>query len=769
VIEHFRIHLPIVPLMVMAFGIPALLTAANTVTCAASVPASRQIRHEGMTELIGDLVLSCTGGTAPASGSAISTVDITVALDTNVTSRLLGATGNTTASEALLLIDEPGGSQPPPAPGFGSAAPAILCSSPLGAVPAGCVEYARAVQVNGSPVQVAASSSTGTVNPGANVFQGVVSANQVTFRGIPILAPAAGSTRVLRITNVRANAAGLPGGATAPFSLMATVSSSDTAAVSMTGPKQTAAVVQPGLTATVRDATNSGALAAGGAAISQCTGSNSPVPVAMLRFSENFNSAFLARVAPTSNYMGQSGSPAQNIPGSIYNSESGFVLPAASNNGAVAGLTDYGTRLKAVFSNIPAGIRLFVSVTNLASNTSSPSTVAPAGNSTSSYAALIQGETFTDTNGVPPLTVSSAGVNGTPPTTGVAELLVVNGSATAVWEVINTNPAALENLQFGVWQQFTANAGANSPPPGTATVNLDFAPTFSDSAASAPSGSLPLVRFSDTPSPANLFTVTACQTGCTYTLSGNTSYPGAAASGSVAVTASGGSSCAWTASSAVNWVVITAGATGTGNGNVQFNILANPNNATRSATLTIAGQSFTLTQGAPEQSNLHHHPVFLCRLHNPGPNRNLHRYGQPLHGDWKRDLQRRRHSTQHRDSEFRNRHIRNIEPYCRQPLRNRLVQRGHRLQPEHLRSRHRDHHRRERHPDRRHGRSPQPGRCGPAGYAERHRRPHYRHREHHVQGRYNDSWQCSHEQWRRSLGNFQPHPGQPHPHGILRW
>jgi len=434
-----------------------------------------------MTELIGDIVLSCTGGAGQPTGTAIATVDITVSLNTNVTSRLMGAIGGGNASEALLLLDEPGSGQPSTVPGFGPAAPQILCSSPLGAVAGGCVEYARDVPVNGVTVQVPGNSSTGAINPGANVFQGVVSASQVTFHGVPILAPAAGYARGIRITNVRSNAAGLPGGGSGLPALTATITTSGSVTVNVTNPVQVVGSVQRGLTGSIRDANNSGSLASGGAGFSQCAGGASPVPVAMLRFIENFGTAFVTRVAPTSAYSGQSGTPVQNVPGSVYNSESAFVFPAASASGVVAGLADYGTRLKASFNNIPAGVRIFVSVTNLASNTSSASTSAPTGNSTSSYAVLILGESAVDTGGFPPAAIPTTSVNGSPPATGLAELPVVNGAATAVWEVINANPSAPDAFQFGVWQQFPANGAA----PGTATVSLSFAPTFPTNAAAA--------------------------------------------------------------------------------------------------------------------------------------------------------------------------------------------------------------------------------------------------------------------------------------------
>ena len=64
--------------------------------------------------------------------------------------------------------------------------------------------------------------------------------------------------------------------------------------------------------------------------------------------------------------------------------------------------------------------------------------------------------------------------------------------------------------------------------------------------------------------------------------------------GTVAVTAAGG--CAWTATSNVSWITITAGASGSGNGTVQFIVDPNTTGAGRAGTLTIGGQTFTLTQ-----------------------------------------------------------------------------------------------------------------------------------------------------------------------------
>jgi hypothetical protein len=81
---------------------------------------------------------------------------------------------------------------------------------------------------------------------------------------------------------------------------------------------------------------------------------------------------------------------------------------------------------------------------------------------------------------------------------------------------------------------------------------------------------------------------------CSYALgaSGTTM---AAAGGTGNVTVTAGSGCAWTATSGAAWVTITSGASGNGNGTVGFSVQQN-SGAQRTATLTIAGLSYTITQ-----------------------------------------------------------------------------------------------------------------------------------------------------------------------------
>jgi hypothetical protein len=81
---------------------------------------------------------------------------------------------------------------------------------------------------------------------------------------------------------------------------------------------------------------------------------------------------------------------------------------------------------------------------------------------------------------------------------------------------------------------------------------------------------------------------------CTY-LVGSSNAVIAATGGTGTVAVSAGTGCAWTASSNAAWVTVTSGASGSANGSVTFSVAANTGDA-RSGTLTIAGQSFTVTQ-----------------------------------------------------------------------------------------------------------------------------------------------------------------------------
>jgi hypothetical protein len=466
----------------------------STLSCATNVSVTPTLRAEGYTEQTGDITLICSGGVNPATGN-VPQANFQIFLNTAVTSRLLPVSNvSNNISEALLLIDEPGSGLP------GAPTVQTLCSTPT----TGCT----------API------ATPTY---PNVYQGIVSGNSVTFFGVPVLAPGTTSNRVFRITNIRANASALGGGSVTP--VVASISISGATSLLITNPTPTVGFVQNGLSATAASATGQ----------NQCN-SATRAAVNILTFTELFGTAFKTRVAAASNnaYAGQIGNPVQNVPGTIYNSESNLVIPISGTQ--VAGLADYGTRVKATFNNVPAGVRLWVSTVNVNNAAiqvfpSPQPSYGAAGNNTgtTSLANLVTSETVSDGNlsgffpGVTSTDVPSVG------NTPIVEIPVAsNGSATAVWEVVNTNPNAIDSFKVAVYTTYSANVAQNSPPAGTATVNLSFAPTptaaFSAAAGAAASSTLTIPRFiADTGAARNIFTINICRTILLYPYITNTS------------------------------------------------------------------------------------------------------------------------------------------------------------------------------------------------------------------------------------------------------
>ncbi|HEX3228651.1 MAG TPA: BACON domain-containing carbohydrate-binding protein, partial [Pyrinomonadaceae bacterium] len=93
--------------------------------------------------------------------------------------------------------------------------------------------------------------------------------------------------------------------------------------------------------------------------------------------------------------------------------------------------------------------------------------------------------------------------------------------------------------------------------------------------------------------------ISPCQqvgtTSCTYTLNPTSASVGPSSNtGSFSVTTQTG--CTWSAVSSDTWLTVTSNANGTGNGTVNYSYAQNPNSTQRSATITLGGQAFTVTQ-----------------------------------------------------------------------------------------------------------------------------------------------------------------------------
>jgi hypothetical protein len=93
------------------------------------------------------------------------------------------------------------------------------------------------------------------------------------------------------------------------------------------------------------------------------------------------------------------------------------------------------------------------------------------------------------------------------------------------------------------------------------------------------------------------FTVNQSGVSCSYTLaSTSASFASSGGSGSVNVTATAG--CVWVSTSGASWITINSGSAVTGSGSVSYSVAANTSTSSRSGTMTIASQTFTVNQAA---------------------------------------------------------------------------------------------------------------------------------------------------------------------------
>ena len=83
---------------------------------------------------------------------------------------------------------------------------------------------------------------------------------------------------------------------------------------------------------------------------------------------------------------------------------------------------------------------------------------------------------------------------------------------------------------------------------------------------------------------------------CTYSIAPTevTSIAGTGGSGSVSVNTQAG--CTWTAASNTSFITVTSGSSGTGNGTVGYSVAASDTTSPRNGTMTIAGQTFNVSQ-----------------------------------------------------------------------------------------------------------------------------------------------------------------------------
>jgi hypothetical protein len=506
-------------------------------------------RVNGLTERVGDFILDCVGGTPTPAGQVVPSADFTFsvssALSNFVTS--LGSTGtpkftsnptNGLFSEALLLVDEPnnfvrslGGDHlqrnpvlncgqtgaPDNGPSGAGVCSILSAGSPLFTYDGTPNGYASIDRIcNGFGTNPAANTY-GCGRP--NVFQGKLSAlngqnTVLRFSGVP-LDPPGDAHRIIRLTNVRVNVAGLAvsNGFELTAVLMDVTIQSGGAPIPIAKPTlPVVSYLQIGLqNSGAESVVTSPILAREGFPsafafrnISAAAGDNSGVPGNgiignVLRYNGG-GSSYPADVA-------------QNLPGLNYFSESGFLWQNSGVNGPPAvnppagvgsqvqvplvgnplisvgyggtntgidksGRAQAGTRVAIKFTNIPAGAQVELPPT---------------------FKLVQSGTTFT--TGIAALTTTDA--NGAGPYTPRSGFFTSQDNL-AVYEMLFADPIVQEDLNV----PFTLTGA----PAGTQLKAIVmFAPFYSTVEFGNPSAALPEPRFADPTQYVSCLTVACVQ------------------------------------------------------------------------------------------------------------------------------------------------------------------------------------------------------------------------------------------------------------------
>ncbi|HEY1756282.1 MAG TPA: hypothetical protein VGG72_12850 [Bryobacteraceae bacterium] len=422
-----------------------------------------------------------------------------------------------------------------------------------------------------------------------NVFQGRLGTaenpNQysaVSWLGVPMDPPGTTTTRTLRITNIRADAHDTGVAAPGNFflsTIQAQIAVNGNTSLSINNQQQIVAYVAVGLITSINK-TNFNFLqcvnenVSFGAAITSGTfnastvspnftgGSQATGSSPEFTFSEGFASSWKTKniamvlspgttggngtTVAAASYWSYDGTTVnypkdvnQNVPGAIYNTESGFMYPGsgstldggsvadpeAPNNppfglGTVAvtstalalhnstlidnaGIANQGTRLQVQISNIPAGAGVLVpEAIWLTNGTANFSGIAMLVNTDSAGAGAYS----------PVYTGSVASAAATTFTT-------LPSSGMAVYEVIDADPFSVENAVVTAVVTYAANLNLNQPTPGTtAQVFGGFAPFYNSAGAHEPepltNSSTPtaIPRFvpGTVPASPNFFSVNKC-------------------------------------------------------------------------------------------------------------------------------------------------------------------------------------------------------------------------------------------------------------------
>jgi hypothetical protein len=550
-------------LALVVVALAAIPAAAQTppLSCFAQAAGNPSIRAEGVSELVGDIIIQCSGGqpSPPNENLKQVTIQIFTSPSINITSRIQDSSFGG-FSEAMLFIDEPNpGTLPTNAP-TGIDVQTICGSSVFpNSVPVGssqpvvtgvCGKIAGSTSLPGVNTYLPTTTApivdpdNGGPKPAeqtyrGNAFQGrQANPQSIVWQGVPFDPPGTLTNRIIRITNVRVNASqlGVPSGSQASVALTISTSASgveNPINLPITNPSPTVAVAQNSLSFSVvdfksclqcedanKDFAGDPTKALG--STTTCDGQ-----FLELRYTELFAQAFRRRnQALPSDPINGSIPPTpfvrQDALGFPFQTESGFYKAAANatdanrwptslpngtspdntslvagQTGGTLGLADHGTRLIARFNNIQNGIQLWVEAV------APVQSVNTSGNPRTGTATL----TTTNPNGDGAFVAAN-------PTGGIYyQVPIIGGTGQAVWEIVNADTTALERVQIRVVFAWVANTTNNLPSLGTSTVNGNLAP-LSTVASASTSAAIP--RFVDGAVNRNLLTINSCRSNLLF-------------------------------------------------------------------------------------------------------------------------------------------------------------------------------------------------------------------------------------------------------------
>jgi uncharacterized protein (TIGR03437 family) len=396
--------------------------------------SANEIRLEGTTEIIGDVVLSCTGGRPVTGGAMLPRYNFLVSTNGIFAQRSAQRADRSfeSFSDALILINDPDPSRQ------------------LACIPGRTPTYC-------APSAITRPFPSGSI---PNVFSGkLLQSNLMGFSDIPADAPGENKRLIIRITNLRVNAAST-GVLPSDITTLVQIFDDNGAPVTITNPQRLAARTRPAVSIAVRTSL--------GTMIEKPT--DAPLSITpqqiprsgpgtaqswQIRFTEGFKSAFKRRnIGISSRDPGRIAD--QSVPGLDYQTESGFnnsLFPADAYLER-SGLADSGTRLRLQLDGIPDNVIVWASVREIADGTTNYLADSPK--------ALL---TVSNWNGSGPF------LSVTDPVLGYGMVITDKGSGQVSWEILSSDPEEIESLTFSI--ALTSNA---NPATGTATFRAHIAP-----------------------------------------------------------------------------------------------------------------------------------------------------------------------------------------------------------------------------------------------------------------------------------------------------